>query len=263
MRDSIVTPRNVVAYRHDSIWRIFLYLLLFVLLLSTRTVIETVNFDGISSTIKRSYIEDIETIDDTCIITSESVTCDNQKNNLLLSDIMMDYYVEGRDDLVMQDYDNLYNFVFKGDTLYMIVSGTIIEEFDLDEIIVKDLDFSLQATDSETLYDNLFDNVDHIINGYKNFWAPMLIAIEVLSNMLFFLFFILISAWFLKMRFKVIPFKQLFKMTVYSSTLLYVILIINSLYNLSLFVVILFLIIAVRQNSQLSLELMRRLKKKS
>jgi hypothetical protein len=263
VRDSIVTPRNVVEYRHDSMWRVFLYLLMFVLLLSTKTAITVSQFDGVTSDVKNTYINNIEKIDDTCYISAEQVVCENQQNNLLLEDALMSFYVDGRDELVMQDYEDIYNIVIMKKSMFIIIGNQVIEEIPLSSVITEDLDFSLQDTDSEALYNSMFRSVDNIIAQNKTLWAPLMISMEVISNMLLFLFFVLISSWFLKMRFKVIPFKQLFKMTVYSSTLLYVILILNSLYNLSIFIVLLLVIFAVRQNSKLSLELLRRLTKKS
>lgn len=263
VRDSIVTPRNVVEYRKDPLWRVFLYLLLFVLMLSTRTIITVTQFDGLPSSVKSTYTSEIEKIDGTCVITAEELVCDNQQNNLLLDDAVMNFYVDGRDELVMQDYEGFYNFVVMNESVHVIVANSVIEEIPLSDIIVKDIDFSLQETDNDLFVITLYENVDHIITINKGLWAPIMITMEIITNMLLFLFFILISSWFLKMRFKVIPFSHLFKMTVYSSTLLYIILILNSLYSLSIFIMILLVIVAVRQNSQLSLELLRRLNKKS
>lgn len=263
VRDSIVTPRNVVNYRNDPFWRILIYVVLFVSLLSTRTIITVIQFDGLTSDVIRTYSENINEIDSTCIITANNVECDKAQNNLLLDDVLMNFYVDGRSELVMQDYDDMYNVVIMGDSIHLIFGNQVIEELPLSDFITTDIDFSLQETDIDSLNTNIFININNIIAEYKGFWAPVLIITEFMSNLLLVIFFVLISSWFLKLRFKVVPFKQLFKMTVYSSTLLYVILVINSLYNLSLFIVILLIIIAVRQNSQLSVELMRRLTKKS
>jgi hypothetical protein len=47
LRDSIVTPKNIIDFRNDSFIRVFFYLLIFVLLLSTTTLIYTIQFTGL------------------------------------------------------------------------------------------------------------------------------------------------------------------------------------------------------------------------
>jgi hypothetical protein len=64
----------------------------------------------------------------------------------------------------------------------------------------------------------------------------------------------------MKMRFKPIKFKELFVMTVYSATALYLILIFDSLFSLSFFLVIVLVLIAFRQNNALSTELYLRMR---
>jgi hypothetical protein len=263
LRDSIVTPKNIIDFRNDSFIRVFFYLLIFVLLLSTTTLIYTIQFTGFNSNVIDAYKESFVEIDDNCMLTTTDLVCDENKNHLLMEDELMSVYLDSRDDLVMQDYDGLYNFVFSNDKVYVIFSNTLIADYKISEFIIKDVDFSLQSTDSDQFYLDVFENVDHIAVMYKGYWGVALMMTDLLSNLLLFMLFILISAWFLKSRFKIVPFKQLFKMTVYSSTLLYIIMIFNTMFRLSIFIVILLIVIAVRQNSQLSMEILKRIDKKS
>ncbi len=99
--------------------------------------------------------------------------------------------------------------------------------------------------------------------GYKNMWGPLMIGVEIIISSLFYLIFILVSAWFLKMRYKVIPFKETFTLVTYSSTSIFVILTFYSMLDLSLFVILILLVISFRQNGIMSREIERRLKKKS
>lgn len=263
VRDSIVSPKNVVEYRKDNMFLVILYLLFFVLLLSTTTIINVVQFDGFSSTIRDYYKQSFVTVDDNCVVTKEEATCDSLKNHLVMEDEILNIYIDTRDDLVMQDYDNTYNFVIQDDSFYFVFGSTVVNEMKLASLLEEDIDFNLQSTDPDTFYGAIFETVDSVADDYKWFWGTTLIITEVITNALMFLLFILISTWFLRTRFKIVPFKQLFKITVYSSTTLYIIMIFNNLFDMSFFIVFLLIILAVRQNSQVSVEIMRRLHDKN
>lgn len=262
VRDSIVNPRQVVDYRKDNMFLVILYLMFFVLLLSTTTIIGIVQFDGFDSNIRDYYKKSMVSVDDNCVVTKEGATCDTNKNHLVLDDTILNIYIDTRDDLVMQDYENMYNFVINGDKMYFVFGSQVVQEFLLSDFLSSDIDFNLQSTDSDAFYAAIFDTVDDVANEYKWFWGPVMIVTEMLSNTFMFLMFILLSAWFLRMRFKVVPMKQLFKITVYSSTTLYIIMAFNNLFNMSFFIVFILILIAVRQNSQVSLEIMKRLQEK-
>ena len=75
-------------------------------------VIKVIQFDGIDGNTRLAYIAEIQTVDSSCIISSEgSLTCDELKNNLLLEDTLFNAYIDSRDELVMQDYKNMYNIL--------------------------------------------------------------------------------------------------------------------------------------------------------
>ena len=105
--------------------------------------------------------------------------------------------------------------------------------------------------------------IDELIVSYKNIWGPAMVLIEVAISIIFYLIFVSFSAWFLRRRFIVIPFKEAFTMTAYSSTSLFIILTFYYMINLDLIIVIILLIISFRQNGIMSREIERRLKKKS
>jgi len=254
-----------VNYRTDSLFRVFLYILFFAILLSTRITIETITFDGLSPALKETIKTDFETVDETCAIDSATLACDNAESTLLYQDIVIGFYTDSFDNFNSSIYsssgytivlhDELLHFVIAGNEVMTIPISDLNEEF-------QQLDFSTQSSDPDYFYATVFHAVDELLISKKTVWGVGMVLIDLLTNFTMFLIFILVSAWMLRLRFKVIKFKHLFVMTTYSSTALYLILIINSLYNLSFFIVLILLIVAFRQNSRLSLELYRRLNKK-
>lgn len=262
--NSIVNPKKLLDYRKDHLLWVFLYLLLFTILLSTRTVIDVITYDGLTEARKTDIAEGFEELDPDCGINDTEVFCDTEQTMLFYQDQVVNFYVETADELQYNNYDSQYSIVVQGDSVVFLFNNQVLYQELLVDIAgdFTNLDFSLQTTDERAFNNRIFSAVDDYMMSYKTIWGSMMIAIDFLSGFLLFMFFILVSAWMLKLRFKIVPFRHFFTMTVYSSTGLYVILILNSLYNLNILLVVLLLIFAFRQNNQLSMEIVRRLEKK-
>ncbi len=262
-KDSIVSPKKIVGFRNDSLVKVFIYILFFSMLLGTRTIIEVVTFKGITPTYRETLIHDFHVVDESCIIDNANVECDVQENTLVYEDLMLSYYIDSRNEMEINSYGENYSLVFHKDSIHFVLNNTAIYEMKISELPSKfhNIDFELQTTDPNVFYNDLFDAIDLLFMSTRNIWAPMIIIIDIFSSLLMFLVFILISAWMLKLRFKPVRFKEVFIMTSYSSTALYIILILNSLYNMSFFIIIILVIAAFRQNNQLSTEIYRRLNK--
>lgn len=263
-RDSLLYPRQILEYRNDRLWLVFLYIFLFAILLSTKLVIEVTTFDGLSVASKEIIAQEFKDLNPTCGIVDSVYVCDAEETTLFFEDLIVNYYMESHSDLQFDNYKSQYNIVLFGDSLYFIFAGKVVYEDLISNLpqSFHNLDFSLQSTDNAQFNNLLFSAVDDFILSYKSVWAPMMIIIDFLTGFALFLIFIMVSAWMLRLRFRQVPFRQLFTMTTYSSTGLYVILIFNSLYNLNFILVILLIFFAFRQNNQLSLEIVERLKKK-
>ena len=70
------------------------------------------------------------------------------------------------------------------------------------------INFDWQTTDPVYFYDVIFGGVSEFIVINKSVWVPGMIMMDMLSSIMLFMIFILISAWMLKARFKVIKFKN-------------------------------------------------------
>ena len=262
-KDSIVSPKNIVAFRTDSLVKVFIYILFFSLLLSTRTVIEVITFNGLTPNYRETLKQDFNAVDETCLIVDAVLECDISESTLLYEDLMLSYYIDSSDTMSLGNYGENYNVIFHDDSIHFILNNTPIYEMKISELPAEfhNIDFGLQTTDPNVFYTNLFDAIDSLFLSIRPIWAPLIIMIDILTGFVMFIIFILISAWMLKLRFKPVRYKEMFIMTSYSSTALYIILILNSLYNMSFFIVIILVVAAFRQNNQLSMEIHRRLNK--
>lgn len=263
--NSIINPKEIVNFRNDSLVKVFLYLLFFALLLSTTPVIKVLTFDGVEENTKEIVKRDFEDVNDTCVIEDAYMTCEKQESTLLYKDLLFAVYTDSFSNFNESIYsENGYNFVLYEDAIHVVIGGTDAFSLKLSDLPeeFQNLDFSLYNTDPNLFFENVFDGIDEFLLENHIIWGTMIVVFDFVSNFTLFLIFVLISAWMLRMRYPEVRFKHLWVMTVYSSTALYIILIINSLYNLSFFVVVILLIVAFRQNSQLSMELYRRLRKK-
>ncbi|MCF7927033.1 MAG: DUF1189 domain-containing protein [Candidatus Izimaplasma sp.] len=263
-KDALVYPRRVIRYRKDAMWKVLLYIAFFALLLTTRTIISTIKYDGLSYQYKEHIKENVTPLASSCEIVESDLNCDEQINTKLYEETFFEFHINSNNTLDTSYYSGMYNFVFHQDTFNIIFSGVSVKTYKISELPEEfhNIDFDLMSENPDLFYNQFFDGVDQFVVSYKTFWAPIILVFDFLSSVVLFLFFILLSSWFLKMRFKVLPFKEIFKMITYISTALYVILILDSLYQLNIFFVLILIFIAFRQTNALSLEIYRRLNKK-
>jgi hypothetical protein len=243
---------------------VFLYIVFFALLLSTSTILFVTSFSGTAGSSQEVIKQNFQVIDTTCEIDEAVYNCDTNKNQLFYEDTFFAVYLDSRTDLVFDDYKSIYNFVISGEELYMVFNRVEIFSVKLADLPITwhNIDFNEQTTDVDSFNTRVFAAVDDVLIETHNVWGPGLIISDLLGSFVLFMIFILISSWMLKLRFKPIRFKQLFTMAAYSGTALYLILIFNSLINLDFFIIIILLFVAIRQNNQLGVEIMRRTLKK-
>ena len=264
-RDSIVTPANIVEFRNDKLIWVFLYILFFALLLSTRMIIDTITYDGLSQSEQNAVIDELPVLDEDCGFSAYEYICDTTETTLLYSDMVLSYYLDSHDELQYDNYESQYNIVIQGSSIHMIFNNRLVLEERLDTYApnaLLDLDFSLQSDDPDLFEDKVVSVIDDFIVSYKPIWGPMLVLVDFITGLILFFAFILLSAMMMRLRFKEVPYRQMFVMNAYSATAFYLILIFNSLFELNFLLIILLIFIAFRQNNQLSFEILRRLQKR-
>ena len=265
-RDSLVYPKKILNYRKDHLFFVLLYLLFFAILLSSGTVIDVIKHDGLESVYKASIEEEMTVVTQDCEILDAQLICAGEYFINLYEEPIFAVYLFSEDISNFSEYPSAnYSFVINEDKVYIYIAGINSLTIQISDLPtqLQNIDFDDQINDSSAFYNNLFSGVDELLMGYKNMWGPLMIGVEIIISSLFYLIFILVSAWFLKMRYKVIPFKETFTLVTYSSTSIFVILTFYSMLDLSLFVILILLVISFRQNGIMSREIERRLKKKS
>lgn len=263
-RDSLSNPRGLVQYRKDRIWFAFLYLFLFALLMGTRTFIDVATYDGLSYAYQESVKENFEAVDDRCEIVSGAYTCEIEESQFVYEDIGIRFFLDSYDSFQRDRYsDERYAVVVQGQYVRFLFNGTMMYEQELTSIssAFNQLDFGLQETDPTLFYDTLLGGVSDYLVKNKWAWGFGAILVEVLLGLLLFVFFAVVNSYFMYRRFMLIKFRDVFVMTVYASTALFVVLIFDQMFQFSFFITLLLIFVAFRQNSQLNDELLQRMMK--
>ena len=265
-RDGLVYPKMLLQYRKDAMWKVILYIVFFAILFSTASIIDIIKYDGLEGSYKEYIKQEANVVTEDCAISGAVLVCDSEYTIELYEETIFTFYLDSFDEFDLDRYkDSGYTVIIHDDSIHFNYNGFSMYSYlisDLDSSI-HNLDFNDQLDDPTAFYNSLFIGVDEILVRNKLIWGASIIFIEVLISFTVYMMFILLSAYFLRKRFKVVPFKQLFAMTTYSSSALFVILIFDSIFNLNLFLIIFLIIIAFRQNNALSSEIERRLKNKS
>jgi len=265
-RDGLVNPRLIIEYRKDAMWKVVLYIVFFAILFSSASIVDVIQYDGLSEVYKENIRQSMTEVTEDCAIVNAALICDSEYKIELYEDQIVTFYLDSHAELDFERYkDSGYAIVIHKDSLYVSVNGLEAYNYPIKDLdpSIHNVDFSDQADNPNVFYDSIFTAVDELAVQYKAAWGTLIIIIEVMISFAVYMMFIMLSAYFLRKRFGVVPFKQLFAMTTYSSTGLFVILIFDSIFQLNFFLIVILIILAFRQNNALSVEIERRLKNKS
>lgn len=265
-RDSLVYPSRIIGFRNDSLLRVLTYIFMFSVLMSIGMIIFSIRFASLPNTFVNIFEEDLisKTVD--CEIDDSMLVCDSEIREKIYDDASINIYVDSFDEINYEDMGvgiGSFNFIFHKEEIVFYSAGFNISFAlaDLPEEF-QDIDFKVLETDTLGFAVLLLDAVSAYMVETKGIWAPFMIAVEIITNLFFMFAIVLINAWILKSRFKVIPFKEVFKMATYSSTTLYVLLTINGLISLGFLMIVLFVILTFRQTNALSMAIHKVIKKK-
>lgn len=263
-RDGIVNPKLLLQYRKDAMWKVILYIAFFAVLFSSASIVDVIQYDGLTEVYKEYVKQEAVVVTEDCSIVNAKLICDSEYKIELFEDNIVSFYMDSHSELDFDRYkDSGYVVIMHDDSIYFSLNGIKGYEYlisDLDSSI-HNVDFNDQTNDPAVFYNAIFNATDELLVEYKAFWGSIIIIVETLISFAVYMMFILLSAYFLRKRFKVVPFKQLFAMSAYSSTGLFVILIFDSIFELNIFLIILLVILAFRQNNALSTEIAGRLKR--
>ncbi|MFW6284833.1 MAG: DUF1189 family protein [Bacillota bacterium] len=264
VKESIIAPERLIKYRNDPLYKVFFYMVFFAILMTTSIIVTLITFDGVSAQERRAIENDYTEPESACVIEDATLECDEAEPYTLYATSGMQFVVDGRDTLEPSDYTGLnYHFVLHDDTAYVFVMGIIAEERPIEDLdsSVHSLDFNPGPDEESDFFDAVFTVVDQELDEAKPLWGSALIVTEILSALILFNLFVLLNAFLIQRRLRKVPFKQMYKMMTYASTLLFIVLIFDAMWEMNLFLFLILLFIAFRQTSKLSFEIQRRLYK--
>ena len=263
-RDSLVYPRRIIQYRKDKFIRVFGYILVFATLMLSASFVGLLRIDMIARSYSDYYKDNLsnELID--CDITDGDVTCVEEGGYfysapLGLIDVDMGVFEEAPNEV----FSPLNMVVLFVDDQIIVHYGGMIFSGSYDELPeeFRTMDFKDAKNNPTVFSDHMMEGAGAYLKGKLNIIMPIVLISGLIGNVLLILFVVFMNALILKMRFKVIPFKETFNMGVYLGTTLYILFILNGFFGLGIFMIILFLIVTFRQTNAISYEILRRLKK--
>ena len=262
-RDSLVYPARIINFRKDSAWMIISYIVTFAILMSLGVLVFVINFSQIAPPIQESLLDGFnnEAID--CQIVNSELTCTDNMIKGFYESSYVNVYIDSSDDFDMSNFSTLETNVVVHKNSVIVTVGLLSEEYLISDLPSEfhNVDFNDLGTDSG-LEEQLIEGVSNYMVNTKNMWGPIFFIIEFISNIFFIVLIILVHSWILKARFRIIPFKEVFKMSTYTGTAIFLLLTFYGMVDLGIFFLILFLVVSVRQTNQLTMAIYKVIKKK-
>jgi hypothetical protein len=265
VKTSIIAPGNLIKYRNDRLYKVFLYMLFFGVLMTTSAIIMVLSFNGIDGATERSIENNYVPPESACAIEDSSLNCDDSKKHLAYEGNGVEIVIDSTPTLDTGDYGGLtYTFVLHEESIHAVVMGIAVQSIPISSLdsSLHNLDLNPSEAEEDAFFSAIFNTVDKTIEDTKPLWGTTMIVTNLLSALLLFNMFVLINTFFLQRRLKKVPFRQLYTMMTYASTLLFVVLIFDSMWQLNFFVFLVLLLVAFRQTSKLTLEIQKRLYKR-
>lgn len=250
LRDSLIYPEQILNYRKDSIFRILFVLLLYAAIMSLYIIVDTTTFDELNIPTMDYLEEQFVTEDIPCEFNDSVLICDEDTNQLLFNYLdAIGVYVHSGDVVDYSSFDEgSVSMIFHDDELILISFGSPITMKITDLIpAIDDIDFRVIESDQDGFNESLIKIIEDTMVQTKSTWAPIVITMYILLNFLLALLIALITGFFFKTRYKVIPFKETFRFGVYMSSSTYLILGLMNMIGLELFLFVLIIFINSRQ----------------
>ncbi|MFH5881151.1 DUF1189 family protein [Liberiplasma polymorphum] len=264
VRASLVDPAQLINYRKDSLLKVWGYLLFFAVLMSTSTLINVINFQGINQQLQTALRENTIALESSCEISNATLVCDETIDHTLIELENFNVVINSSETLSLSDYRGFnYYFVVHDETLYLVFMGNIVRTKPLVELHEDSHNFALNFTPEtrNDFYTTLFDTIDKEMLELRVYWGPLLMITSILSALFLFSVFVIINTLISRTRVKQVSFRHMYVMMTYAATSLYIVLIFESMLRFSIFLFILLLFIAFRQMSKLTLEIYMRVNK--
>lgn len=263
IRYSFVFPQGLIAYRKDRLVKVFAYIFFFAIFMGTAPLINTITFTGIPRSTEDLIIENSVPLENsTCEIREATLVCDEVTHHQFLDAGRFTFSIDTRESIPVDDYRGFsQHVVMREDRVTIIFMGNVVLTrpiAELDEAI-HTLDMRDDATASRDFYQAMFTALNTEIREARPIWGSLLVVGNIVSGLILFNIFIILNTLLTRMRLPQIGFRDMYVMMAYAGTLLYIILIFESLLNFNFFIFLLLLFVAFRQMSRLAFELQKQI----
>ena len=264
VRASLVDPAQLINYRKDSLFKVWAYLLFFAVLMSTSTLINIINYQGINQRLQNEIRDSITPLETNCEISSGVLMCDDEVNHEFINLDNMVFYINTEETLTLSNYQGFrYHFVLHEDQLNLIFMGNLIRTKPISELHedFQDFDLTYDQDTRSAFLGTLYDTINQEVLALRIYWGPVLMITSILSGLFLFSVFVIFNTFISRARVKEVSFKHMYVMMSYAATALYIVLIFESLLRFNIFLFIVLLFISFRQMTKLTLEIYIRLNK--
>ncbi len=265
LRYSLVAPAGIIEYRKDALWKVWAYVLFFALLTSLGPALRIVSETGLSLSVKESMIEHADPSSAGCAIESGRLRCEKATTEVVFSHANTAFVLDSHETLDLSRHRGTgFIFVVHDEHIHLVFLGISVHERRIEMLheAVHNLDFDYAPEEKAAHFQAVFKAIDAELLALR----PLLVASAVLastvSSLLLFTIVILLNTFLSRVRFQVVPLKELYVMMSYAGTALYIVFVFEALVQFNFLLFIVLLLVAFYQMSKLTFEIQRRIFRK-
>lgn len=261
IKAALIDPGALIRYRNDKLWHVLMYLLFFSVLMGTRTLVEDVIvYDGVSFATRDAITESAVPPPTPCAIRDAVLNCDLESPHVFFTYQYFTVVLAPTNQSVTTDSQLGMNIIIQGDSVSLQMFGRTfmrepIHQFDA---AIHNLDFDY-ADDERAFFTAFFRGVDSALMTTRPIWGTSLVISSIFSAFFLFNVFVWLNTFLTRVRLREVPLRQMFTMMTYAATLLYVVMIFETLLPIPFLLFIVLLFVAFRQMNRLAVEIYRRL----
>ncbi len=272
-RSALVAPHTLIRFRRDRVIAALGYMFFFAIIMATPATVSILSYDGLGYSQQEEIRQEFTRPTASCEVENAELSCAEPIREMLYDDGAVTYHIDSHDTLDVDAFEGAGpKVVLHGESVHFFLGG-IGSPLQIERPIeslhedVHNLDFDYETQEEEdAFFTSLFNAVDNEILRYRPLWGTPIILSSLLIGIFYFNIFVLLNSFLIRRRLPMVPFRQMFVMMTYASTLLFLVLIFNTFaeylfggLNLILFIILLF--IAFRQTSRLAFEIQKRARK--
>ena len=261
IKAALIEPGVLIRYRNDKLWQVIGYLLFFSILMGTRTLVEDVIvYDGLSFATRDAIRETAEPPTAPCVIRDAVLNCDLEAPHTFITYQYYTVILAPTNQTVTSENQFGMAIVLQGDSVSLQLFGRTFMREPIQRLdpTIHNLDFDY-AGDERAFFNAFFRGADSALMLTRPVWGTSLVISSIFSAFFLFNVFVWLNTFLTRVRLREVPLRQMFTMMTYAATLLYVVMIFETLLPIPFLLFIALLFVAFRQMNRLAMEIYRRL----